>query len=705
VFNLENNLYCHDADVFVTALESKVWAKIGVTKVKVKSSKYNLLVNAVGVQNEILMSSSGSTKPGSGVVELHHSASTRKGFSGSPLFSGQAVVGLHVAGSSGHNIAIRIENVLDGIKVISESNMPDDFDHVVDYKFKGRTAHFERYGDEYVIYGDDGAVHYGVSVDYYEKSKSPYQQFLDEEDEVEPGTHRRDRRYDDESATIVFGTVEEDLSNYVELPSEKPIHGAKMPSPQPDVVAYLSTKEKELERLGYDPSKYQYPVVTRDSQSVSLTKHLDLFGTRVRSISTKLSESEKALVKHTVARLVSANRFDAPCGYRTKDNLIEIINSSLVKDSKSPGYPYQADGMPLNSAVLARYSVAGFAEIALNSWGNDYQNRVMIKGEPTKRAKLDAGMARIIAAQPLHKMVKDQAIFRNMQTTAVENWRESPIKYAFNPSTPGHIEHLVSVFKGYAVFESDKANWDYMFSEEAFVLSRDIILDLAVQPLGMPDEEFSQYRVDMKNAIDEVIYGGVYRCDDGRCFKSKFPGIMKSGWVLTIWVNSLAQIVVDTMIKVRMGLSVEEMCSPAYKIIAGGDDVLQTFPDNFDTEEYIRVGGTFGFVLAEFAKHESIDGAEFFSNTLLKKGGVWQYLPVRFTKHIAHMVTVKTEDLAGCLASHMANYCWDYDHFRFFEKMYVSMREIHPDLFPLKYLKSMKYLQFKSKGCELGLDE
>jgi hypothetical protein len=705
VFDLDNNLYCHDADVFVTSLNPRVWAKVGVTKVKVKASRYKLLVNAVGVQNEIMMSSSGSTKPGSGVVELHHTASTRKGFSGSPLFSGQAVIGLHVAGANDHNVAIRIENVLDGIKVVSESNMPEDFSHVVDYKFKGRTAHFESYGDEYVAYSDDGAVYYGVSSDYYEKSKSKYQQFLDDEDEVEPQTHRRDRRYDNENATIVFGTVTADLSNYVELPREKPVHGAKSPSPQPEVVAYLSDKEKELEKLGYDKEKYQYPVITKESQSVSLTKHLDLFGERVRSISTQLSESERNAVKHAVLHLVAANRYEAPIGYRTKENLVAIINSSLVKDSKSPGYPYQADGMPLNSAVLARYGVEGFADVALQCWGNEYQNRVMIKGEPTKRAKLDAGMARIIAAQPLHKMVKDQAIFRNMQVNAVENWKESPIKYAFNPSTPGHIEHLGSVFKGYAVFESDKTNWDYMFSQEAFELCRDIIMELPVQPAGMSDEEFDQYRVDVKNAIDEVIYDGVYRCDDGRCFKSKFPGIMKSGWVLTIWVNSLAQIVVDTMIKVRMGLTKEQICSKPYTIIAGGDDVLQTFPDGFNTMEYIRVGGTFGFVLTEFEIHESLDGAEFFSNTLFKRAGIWQYVPVRFTKHIAHLATVKVEDLAGCLASHMSNYCWDHDHFRFFERMFMNMRENYPDMFPLKLLKSQRYLQFKSKGCELGLDE
>jgi len=704
MFDLDNNLYVHDADVFVVKLNPKVWAKVGITKVKVKSSKYNLLVNAVGVQNEVLMSSSGSTKPGSGVVELHHTASTRKGFSGSPLFSGQAVVGLHVAGCSGHNTAIRMENILDGIKVVNESNMPDDFDHVVDYKFKGRSVHFERYGDDYVAYGDDGTVHYGVSEDYYEKAKSPYQQFLDEEDMVEPVTHRRDRRYNDECATIAYKEVKP-LGNYVELPGEKPIHGAKSPSPQPEAVAYLSTKEVELEKLGYDKEKYQYPVITKDSQSVSLVKHLDLFGERVKSISTKLTKSERDIVSFAVSKLVAANRFEAPIGYRTKENLVEIINSSLVKDSKSPGYPYQADGMPLNSAVLARFGVAGFADIAMQCWGNTYQNRVMIKGEPTKRAKLDAGMARIIAAQPLHKMVKDQAIFRNMQVTAVENWQESPMKYAFNPSTPGHIEHLVSVFKGLSVFESDKTNWDYMFSEEAFTLCRDIILELPVQPAGMADEEFDQYKVDMKNAIDEVIYDGVYRCDDGRCFKSVYPGIMKSGWVLTIWVNSLAQIVVDTMIKVRMGLTVEQICSPAYKIIAGGDDVLQTFPEGFDVELYREVASTFGFGLTEFVKHDSLNGAEFFSNTLYKKSGVWQYKPVRFTKHIAHMVTVKKEDLAGCLASHMSNYCWDYEHFKFFERMYVDMRSTYPDLFPLKFLKSQRYLQFKSKGCELGLDE
>lgn len=69
------------------------------------------------------------------------------------------------------------------------------------------------------------------------------------------------------------------------------------------------------------------------------------------------------------------------------------------------------------------------------------------------------------------------------------------------------------------------------------------------------------------------------------------------------------------------------------------------------------------------------------------------------------MATVKVEDLAGCLASHMTNYCWEHDHYVFFERMYMSMRKDYPDLFPVTLIKSQRYLQFKSKGYELALDE
>jgi hypothetical protein len=177
---------------------------------------------------------------------------------------------------------------------------------------------------------------------------------------------------------------------------------------------------------------------------------------------------------------------------------------------------------------------------------------------------------------------------------------------------------------------------------------------------------------------------------------------MKSGWLLTIFVNSLSQVIVDVLIKMRMGLTDEQILASDMRLIAGGDDTLQTFPETFDVSAYYVKAKELGVVLEEFVVHKSFHGCSFFSTKFMNRGGIWEYYPLRFTKHIAKLKTTKLDDLACALSSHMINYCWDVKRFTFFEKMYMKLRKDNPLLFPLTFLKSRQYLQFKSKGAELA---
>jgi len=173
---------------------------------------------------------------------------------------------------------------------------------------------------------------------------------------------------------------------------------------------------------------------------------------------------------------------------------------------------------------------------------------------------------------------------------------------------------------------------------------------------------------------------------------------MKSGWLMTIDFNSIGQLVVDNLIKFRLGWTDEMIL--AEKIVVGGDDVLQTFPAGFDTTKYIEVGKGLGFDLAPFEFTKTFDGCEFFSTRFHKRDGVWTFKPERFTKHIAKLRTNKLEDLASALSSHMMNYAWDNSKFRVFENMYRALRKEHPGHFPASLLKTQRQLQYKLTGAE-----
>jgi hypothetical protein len=123
-------------------------------------------------------------------------------------------------------------------------------------------------------------------------------------------------------------------------------------------------------------------------------------------------------------------------------------------------------------------------------------------------------------------------------------------------------------------------------------------------------------------------------------------------------------------------------------MIAGGDDVLQTFPENFDTKRYISEAKKLGLVLEPFIEHESFDGCEYFGTKYRFDEGVWKFKPVRFTKHIEALRRVKIEDLPCALASHMLNYTWDKSRFSFLEKTFRNFRKTHPQIFTLNFLKS-----------------
>jgi len=169
---------------------------------------------------------------------------------------------------------------------------------------------------------------------------------------------------------------------------------------------------------------------------------------------------------------------------------------------------------------------------------------------------------------------------------------------------------------------------------------------------------------------------------------------------LTIFVNSLSQLAFDLLVKIRMGYTDEQILAKDMTIIAGGDDTLQTFPDNFDLDKYVKIAGELGFKL-DFKVHDSFEGCEFFSTVFTTtSAGILQYKPVRFTKHIEKLKRVKSDDIAPALASAMINYCWDEPKFNFFHKMYRTLRQSSPAKFPLSLLKNYQYLRYVSKGFE-----
>jgi len=216
----------------------------------------------------------------------------------------------------------------------------------------------------------------------------------------------------------------------------------------------------------------------------------------------------------------------------------------------------------------------------------------------------------------------------------------------------------------------------------------------------MSEEEFDVYLNDISSCFAEVSKHARYRTSSGHVYASNFEGLMKSGWLLTIAANSIGQLALHVLTMIRMGTPISDIRSKDFGIVVGGDDILQTFPESFDVEQYRKEMGDLGFDVTDFHIHKSFAGCEYFSTKFFVKDGAWTYLPTRFTKHVAHLKCTKLDDLANALACHMLNHVWDSPKFRFFDTMFRAFRKQHPDKFPLNLLKSAQQLKYKVLGLE-----
>jgi len=460
----------------------------------------------------------------------------------------------------------------------------------------------------------------------------------------------------------------------------------------------------ELSSIGYDPEEYGLPVINRDAEEHSLLSHIDLYSNRVNRIEREPSDFEVERVVNIALMMCKHNKYQPNSNYKSSEYLQALINSSLVSSSKSPGHPYCADGLTTNGKVIEHFGSAALAEKILNEWDQQFDLKVFIKTEPHKVKKLKAKMLRIITGLPLHKMVKHQALFRELNEAMVDNWKNSPIVYPFSPLVPGDTPHLFKRFHGRTVNESDKTNWDFNYFPYIYRIACKIVQGLAVKPATWSQEQFNEYLQDVSGAFTEMYVNSRYRLSNGKIVTPAFDGIMKSGWYLTITCNSLAQLILDILCKIRMGFSDDEICSPTFQIIVGGDDVLQSFPVGFNQQEYFAQMGLLGIDLKmnEIKNHKSMDGAEFFSNRFeLTRSGVVNTHPVRMAKHVYGLTTTKQKDLADALISHMANHVFSARHFKFFEDMYIHFNSVDHTTFPLSKLVQRRVIIARVRGYEL----
>jgi len=567
------------------------------------------------------------------------------------------------------------------------SDAADDRHHLQDVQY-----HDDRYHDKYFVGGSDKRT--GLLSDNTMWENVPMEP---KDKKVKKKTGSKSKtKVRNENASIPVGPNDGYDWLYTEVKGGKSIHGPSPPKQQPEFVQVFEVNKQKFVDLGYQEGAMRYPTMTPAEEVKSLRKHLQLFGDRVKSIKVKPTPKQVKRIVTIVTKMMEPATFVPDEDYDQVSGALKVINSTIIGCKKASGYPYVLEGLPTNGNVLERYGVFGFAQHCVNSWLRPIVARVFEKGEPTKEAKIIAEMPRCIAGLPTDSLVNHACIFKNFFSNLIHKWRDLPVKYAFNPASTGHMEHLKDVLPG-KVWESDKKNWDFMYYEWIAEIVCKTTQNLAVRHPTWDEDRLSKYRNDISLAFDQVFKNTSYRTSDGTLFELKIGGIMKSGWFGTIAFNSIAQVVVDVTVKVLIGMTDSEIYELA--IVAGGDDVNQDLT-GVDMVKYLSTAKDLG-VEMEIHEKEDLEHSEYFSNDIRRDDmDRLTFHPKRFTKHIEHMKTVKLDDLANALCSHMENYRHEKDRFVLLENVYHELRNTHPAQFPINMLKSRDQLIAKQYGYE-----
>lgn len=737
-FDPENNLVAsYDVDVFVREVDDKFWSTVSVTKASTKiRSAYDQQIQAVGFTPAgLLVSSSGKTLPESTFDSLAHTASTQKGFSGSIILCGNSVVGMHVRAASENNVAIRVEFIKYLIdECACEESRTRHRGRVYTYadasikeeyranKMGGRLVDVNHMRNgKYAVLDEDGRATYGWEmhelVEIFGRNASPEKNYDQIEDLMWKNRSRGNYvTFDDERRGAAYENADLPLKSRrkssklskrlaaervdhadIEIRTGlKPVTSPSAPTPQPEISTLIEEHMPMIEELGYEKGQYEYPDLNPAVETSSLIKHCELFARRQRAKVRVVNSKTRKRCAAVVAQMLQSNTFTPRENYKTLEGVLDVINSSVVGGEKSSGFDYCANGMPTNKLVLEKYGEKAFAQEVLNKWNEKLTLKWFGKPEPNKRKKIASGMPRGVAGFPLHAMVKHASIFLPLAKSMTGNWMSSPVKYAFSPALPGHMEHLKSWLSG-KIWESDKPVFDYMFDEVLSDICCQVVKLLAVKPASWSDEQFAQYKTDVEESFKQVFENYEYRTSDGTAVRAKLPGIMKSGWFMTIVINSMSQLVIHALTMIELEYSNEQILAAG--IFVGGDDVNQE-PLDCGKEAYEKVSRELGYEI-EILERESLEQSEYFSCDLrLGKEG-WEFYPKRFTKHIEHLRTIKIEYVADALCSHMENYRHDPKKFSLFEMMYHSLRKTHPGLFPLNRLRSREFLLAKQYGYEM----
>lgn len=230
--------------------------------------------------------------------------------------------------------------------------------------------------------------------------------------------------------------------------------------------------------------------------------------------------------------------------------------------------------------------------------------KIFIKKEPHKLTKIQSGKLRLISAVSVVDSMVDRVLLTPLLNLVVKTFHKSQVMIGWSPLFGGH-QLLDTWFHGRTEYlMADRSSWDWTFPSWLIDDCLDLIERLAPRA---PEWWFVLLRGRFKLLFEEPVL----RFADQTDVRIPGKGVMKSGCLLTIFMNSIAQFIMHYNACLELSWFPED-----YAFVACGDDTLQdVLPNNEDyfakLRDYgavlkVQVGSVMEFVGFEIFKTHSI---------------------------------------------------------------------------------------------------
>lgn len=203
-----------------------------------------------------------------------------------------------------------------------------------------------------------------------------------------------------------------------------------------------------------------------------------------------------------------------------------------------------------------------------------------VKPEPHKKEKLANGKLRLISGVSLVDSLIDRLLFMQWTKVAQSLVTHTPIVIGWAPTDAVKFHHMMGG-QHEQYLDVDKTSWDWSLRPWILDMVKHVLCGLVDAPSWWTE------RVDKR--FDYLFTAPLWKFQDATVIKQKEPGIMKSGCYMTIWINSIGQLLLHQLAMHRSGV---EMHLP----LVLGDDTTQPYYGE-DKDNYLQEIRNFGFVI------------------------------------------------------------------------------------------------------------